>query len=82
MTEESKAKEPYSNNNHLIEHRIEQNEELRTLEERARQYKLRAQRLYSQGKRIAADELLKKRAKLMKRIADLRAILRRMYETS
>lgn len=81
MTSESKAKSPLNENDkHLIEHRIEENEELKALEEMARQYKLKAQRLYSQGKRIAADELLKKRAKLMKRIADLRQILRKMYE--
>jgi len=49
--------------------------EIKELELRAKEYQRRAMRLFAQGKRIAADELLKKRAKLLKRIKELKKVL-------
>lgn len=42
--------------------------ELEDLEAIAKEYERKAQTLFDQGKKIAADEMLKKRAKILKRI--------------
>jgi len=42
--------------------------ELEDLEAIAKEYERKAQNLFDQGKKIAADEMLKKRAKILKRI--------------
>lgn len=43
--------------------------ELEDLEAIAKEYERKAQSLFDQGKKIAADEMLKKRAKILKRIS-------------
>lgn len=47
--------------------------ELEDLEVLAKEYERKAQNLFDQGKKIAADEMLKKRAKLLKRISKQKA---------
>lgn len=47
--------------------------ELEDLEALAKEYERKAQSLFDQGKKIAADEMLKKRAKLLKRIVKQKA---------
>ena len=42
--------------------------ELEDLEAIAKEYERKAQTLFDQGKKIAADEMLKKRAKILKRV--------------
>ncbi len=47
--------------------------ELEDLEVLAKEYERKAQNLFDQGKKIAADEMLKKRAKILKRISKQKA---------
>ncbi len=47
--------------------------ELEDLEALAKEYERKAQNLFDQGKKIAADEMLKKRAKILKRISKQKA---------
>lgn len=47
--------------------------ELEDLEALAKEYERKAQNLFEQGKKIAADEMLKKRAKILKRISKQKA---------